>query len=74
MLAQLFKLEICIKSHRSKPCIQVKYAKPMRYDEKNDELNEGSVTYEYFFEKGIVEPVTVSQMDFLKILIYGVSN
>jgi hypothetical protein len=59
------------KSIHGEPCLQIKDADPMSFDEKNDVLYEGNVTYERFFEKGIIEPITVSQMEFLKILIYG---
>jgi hypothetical protein len=61
------------QSVSGKPCLQIKDAEPMSWDSVNGVMTEGSVTYEYFFEKGVVDPITVSQMDFLRVLIYGES-
>lgn len=53
------------------PSLQVCLAKPMSFDSTNGMMDEGCVTYDYFIRKRLNKPVTVSQVMFLAILIYG---
>jgi hypothetical protein len=51
------------------PCLQIRSAKPMCWNSILGVMDQGYVEYELISKRGIF--MTVSQMDFLRILIYG---
>mgnify|MGYP001770942974 CR=1 FL=1 len=57
---------------RSRPYVQVKYASPMGWDEAKQEMFYGSVTFiDVDSSTGISETKSLTQLDFLKLLIEG---
>ncbi len=68
-----FSIGDMFQSNRGEPQLQIQKADPMVWDAVNGSMNEGSVTFEHFFDKSI-PPRTVTQMEFLGILIEGLNN
>lgn len=69
-----FKEGDLLSSSKGFPALQVKSSSPMEWDEENNVMFEGEVNYE-IFEKvkfgHVGDVTTVSQMDFLSILVCG---
>lgn len=53
------------------PCLQVVSAKPVVLNGENGVMDDGEVTYQLFDKRGLGEFFTVSQFEFLQVLIYG---
>jgi hypothetical protein len=53
------------------PCLQVASAKSVFWDSVNGVMDDGEVTYELFDKRGLGEFFTVSQFEFLQLLIAG---
>lgn len=56
------------------PCLQVAFAKPVVLNTVNGVMDDGEVTYELFEKRGLGEFFTVSQFEFLRVLIYGIQH
>ncbi|UOA08625.1 hypothetical protein [Methylobacter sp. S3L5C] len=72
-----FKEGDLLSSTKGYPTLQVRSSSPMTWDELKGEMNQGEVTYDIFDDikyGHYIEPKIVSQMDFLRILIDGVSS
>lgn len=59
------------ESSMGKPSIQVVAAKPVAWDAVNGVLDDGEVVFQSFVKTGLGDFVTVSQFEFLQLLIVG---
>jgi hypothetical protein len=69
-----FKETDFFQSNNNAPDLQISAAKPMSFNDKTGVMNEGSVTYQHFIKRGTGEFFTVTQIEFLQLLIHGEST
>jgi hypothetical protein len=54
--------------------IQIISANPVTFDLENRKMNDGQIVYQLFKKRGLGEFKTVTQFEFLELLIYGLGN